>query len=221
MKGRYKRHRRYAWIKICMLMVVLASVGIYAFAIYSAYEDARADEIQQGIADEIIRFHVRANSDSCEDQELKLHVKEAVVEYIRPLLEKSQGIDESRDILTEQIENIRQLALEVISSEGYEYDVDVYFEYAYFPAKIYGDLTFPPGEYEAFRIDIGESIGKNWWCVLYPPLCFVDAVYAEVPENSKQKLKDCLSDEEYDTITSYKIRFRFKYLTWFNRLLTY
>ena len=82
-------------------------------------------------------------------------------------------------------------------------DVKVYFENCYFPVKSYGDVTFPPGEYEAFRIDIGESAGKNWWCVLYPPLCFVDTVYGVVPDESKDKLKNVLNEEEYHAVVDH------------------
>ena len=85
--------------------------------------------------------------------------------------------------------------------------------------KTYGDMTFPPGEYEAFRVDIGEAQGKNWWCVLYPPLCFVDAVYGEVPEESKEELKGVLTEEEYSMVSGGNVKFRFKYLKIFNRFI--
>ena len=85
--------------------------------------------------------------------------------------------------------------------------------------KTYGDMTIPPGEYEAFRVDIGEAQGKNWWCVLYPPLCFVDAVYGEVPEESKEELKGVLTEEEYSMVSGENEKFRFKYLKIFNRFI--
>ena len=84
--------------------------------------------------------------------------------------------------------------------------------------KSYADVTFPPGEYEAFRIDIGDAEGRNWWCVLYPPLCFVDAVYGELPKESKEQLKNVLTDDEYNSITKVRYKYRFKYLTFLNGL---
>ena len=84
--------------------------------------------------------------------------------------------------------------------------------------KSYADVTFPPGEYEAFRIDIGDAEGRNWWCVLYPPLCFVDAVYGELPKESKEQLKNVLTDDEYNAITKVRYKYRFKYLTFLNGL---
>ena len=98
------------------------------------------------------------------------------------------------------------------------YDVAVYFENSYFPMKSYGDVTFPPGEYEAFRIDIGDHDGKNWWCVLYPPLCFVDTSYGVLPDTSKDTLKNILTEDEYNAITNTRVEYRCKYLTFLNRL---
>lgn len=175
-------------------------------------------EVQQHLAQEIIRFHVRANSDSEADQQLKLLVKGAVVEYLRPLLEKSASVEESRQILSDRMPEIQSIAKQVLTDNQSEYEVSVYFENSYFPMKSYGDITLPPGEYEAFRIDIGQAQGKNWWCVLYPPLCFVDATSGTLPESSKEQLKNVLTDEEYNAITGSNATYRFKYLTFLNGL---
>ena len=133
---------------------------------------------------------MRANSDSQEDQEVKLKVKEAVVDYIRPALSESDSLSESRAILEAESDNVRNVAIKTLRDNGFMEDVSVYFEKSYFPVKSYGDVTFPAGYYEAFRVDIGDAEGKNWWCVLYPPLCFVDAVYGVVPEDSKKEQTD-------------------------------
>ena len=175
------------------------------------------DVIQRELAEQIIRLHVRADSDSDEAQELKMKVKSSVVAYIEPLLRDSTGIDESRQILNDNIEAIRENALDTLQDNGCEDDVAVYFENAYFPAKSYGDVTFPPGEYEAFRIDIGSASGRNWWCVLYPPLCFVDASYGVLPDESRQELKNILTEDEYNAITETQY-YRFKYLKFLNFL---
>lgn len=175
-------------------------------------------EVQQHLAQEIIRFHVRANSDSEADQQLKLLVKGAVVDYLRPLLEKSSSVEESRQILSDHMQEIQSVAKQVLKDNQSEYEVSVYFENSYFPMKSYGDITLPPGEYEAFRIDIGQAQGKNWWCVLYPPLCFVDATSGTLPESSKEQLKNVLTDEEYNAITGSNATYRFKYLTFLNGL---
>lgn len=207
------KNNKAGWVFILTATIMLVIAG------GRLYSDSEERQLQKGIASNIIRFHVRAESDSKEDQWLKLQVKEAVLAYISPVLSKSQSVDESRQLLYNESENIRNVAAATLRSLGDESDVNVYFENCYFPMKTYGDMTFPPGEYEAFRVDIGEAQGKNWWCVLYPPLCFVDAVYGEVPEESKEELKGVLTDEEYSMVSGENVKFRFKYLKIFNRFI--
>lgn len=201
--------------KRLLAVVLLGFIVITGFRIYVNW-GTENDKLQSGIAQEIIRFHVRANSDSQEDQQLKLAVKDAVVTYLEPILAESGSIQESHEILEEHTEEICQIAVSVLDEAGSDEPVSAYFEQSYFPMKTYGDVTFPPGTYEAFRVDIGEHEGKNWWCVLYPPLCFVDAVYGVVPEDSKAQLANVLTEEEYDAVTGKEYRFRFKYLTFLN-----
>ena len=207
------KNNKAGWVFILAATIMLVIAG------GRLYSDSEERQLQKGIASNIIRFHVRAESDSKEDQWLKLQVKEAVLAYISPVLSKSQSVDESRQLLYNESENIRNVAAATLRSLGDESDVNVYFENCYFPMKTYGDMTFPPGEYEAFRVDIGDAQGKNWWCVLYPPLCFVDAVYGEVPEESKEELKGVLKEEEYSMVSGENVKFRFKYLKIFNRFI--
>lgn len=207
------KNNKAGWVFILAATIMLVIAG------GRLYSDSEERQLQKGIASNIIRFHVRAESDSKEDQWLKLQVKEAVLAYISPVLSKSQSVDESRQLLYNESENIRNVAAATLRSLGDESDVNVYFENCYFPMKTYGDMTFPPGEYEAFRVDIGEAQGKNWWCVLYPPLCFVDAVYGDVPEESKEELKGVLTEEEYSMVSGENVKFRFKYLKIFNRFI--
>ena len=207
--------------KGCRLLICLFSVlAVSAIVVMSSIK-TNIDEclVQAGIASNIIRFHVRANSDTDTDQQLKIKVKNEVVSYIQPFLENSPSIDASREILSQHIEDIKDTALDTIHKEGFNYNVNVYFEQSYFPMKTYADVTFPPGEYEAFRIDIGEANGKNWWCVLYPPLCFVDSVYGELPESSKEELKNVLTDDEYNAITDVQYKYKFKYLKFLNKFI--
>lgn len=207
--------------KGCRLLICLFSVlAVSAIVVMSSIK-TNIDEclVQAGIASNIIRFHVRANSDTDTDQQLKIKVKNEVVSYIKPFLENSPSIDTSREILSQHIEDIKDTALDTIHKEGFNYNVNVYFEQSYFPMKTYADVTFPQGEYEAFRIDIGEANGKNWWCVLYPPLCFVDSVYGELPESSKEELKNVLTDDEYNAITDVQYKYKFKYLKFLNKFI--
>ena len=201
--------KKLAGFIVIMLVIVIA---------VCTYRKKDTFEQQKGIAQQLIRFHVRANSDTDSDQKLKLMVKDSVITYLEPKLSQSGSIDETRQILNNNMDVIHNLAVETLVANGSDYSVKVYFEESYFPIKTYGDITLPPGDYEAFRIDIGESEGKNWWCVLYPPLCFVDATHGSLPDSSKDKLKNILTDDEYKTITTTTSNavFRFKYLTFLN-----
>ena len=132
------------------------------------------------VKDSLIRFHVIANSDSDEDQQLKLKVKNKVIDYLYPYLKCSDSLDNSRKIINDNIDNIKALAESVINEEGYSYNVNVQLSRENFPDKSYGNIVLPQGNYEAFRIIIGSGEGRNWWCVMFPPLCFVDESKAEV-----------------------------------------
>lgn len=206
-----------------MPLAIALIIGLSA-AYFLSTDHTKASETQRNIANKIIRFHVIANSDSEEDQNLKLSVKEAVITYASPLLENSKDINETREILAENTEEIISIANGVIENHGYSYGVKAYFTTSYFPTKSYGDVTFPSGKYEAYKIEIGESKGKNWWCVMYPPLCFIDASHGVLPDSSKETLKNVLDDEEYESITinnyaKKDLKFRFKYLTFLNKYL--
>ena len=206
-----KKHRLSAFLFITIIVSALLSCCSFGFS-------SKENELQKNIASQIVRFHVRANSDSDSDQQLKLKVKDEIITYLRPMLEKSKSLEESKQILSRHTDDIKSKAESVLKKEGSTQSVSVYFENSYFPMKTYGDVTFPPGVYEAFRIDIGESTGRNWWCVLYPPLCFVDATYGVLPQDSKDTLKNILTDEEYNAITDKQCKYKFKYLTFLNDL---
>lgn len=195
------------------------------FFTYDGQHRRTAEQLQQEIAGEIIRFHVRANSDSPEDQQLKMQVKQELVEYIGELLNGVGDKEEARKILTDNIENIENAAKGVINEQKKEYNVKAYFENSYFPVKVYADMTFPQGIYEAFRVDIGAAEGKNWWCVLYPSLCFVDAGYGVMSSDAKGELEAVLDEDELELMYENKDGSRreyvceFKIFTFLNKFL--
>ncbi|AVK49508.1 stage II sporulation protein R [Clostridium sp. MF28] len=142
------------------------------------------------IKDSLIRFHVIANSDNDDDQQLKLKVKNRVIDYLYPYLNSSQSLDESRKIIKDKMEDVKTLAQQVIKDNNYDYDVKVELSRENFPDKSYGNITLPQGNYEAFRIIIGSGQGRNWWCVMFPPLCFVDESKAQVEyDKTENKIK--------------------------------
>ena len=200
-----------------MKKIILGIIGlgliIGAFS-FTNNKGVQADQMINDISNKIIRFHVLANSDLDEDQELKLKVRDEVIKYMSPILDKSKSLDESREILKNNQDKVIEIAEKVIKEEGYNYSVRTELKRENFPVKTYGNITLPEGEYEAFRILIGEAKGQNWWCVMFPPLCFVDMTKGQISyDESEEKLEGVLTDEEYDLITdkeNSKIKFRFK-----------
>lgn len=165
------------------------------------YRRSMAEQrIQKNIAKEVLRLHVVANSDSGEDQDLKLKVKETIVTYLRGAMADAGSVEEAREEVQRRLPEIEEIAEEKMQAEGYDYEAAAVLGECYFPVKEYGDLTFPAGEYEALRVKIGDSAGKNWWCVMYPTLCFVDSTYQVVPEESKERLKENLTEEEFNSL---------------------
>ena len=164
------------------------------------YQQENSQQIQQNIASQIIRLHVIANSDSDSDQALKLKVRDGIIQDLQQQLKGVPSVTQARSILQSQMPRIQEKAQELVAQEGYDYPVNISLGTRYFPVKIYGDLSFPAGNYEALCLEIGKAAGHNWWCVLFPSLCFVDETYAVVPEESKEKLKNSLSQEEYETL---------------------
>lgn len=206
------KHTSKEQFRTLMLIFILIFCGISMWLIKAnAIHNA---DVQKGIADNIIRFHVIANSDSSDDQTLKLKVKDELVESLSPLLNNTASIDEARNILSQNLDFIQQTAEGSIQRNGYNYPVKVTLEDCYFPLKVYGSYTFPPGEYEALRVQIGAAEGKNWWCVMFPPLCFVDETYSVVDDETDKKLKHLLTDEEYDTLIKQKKPIKIKFKLW-------
>lgn len=166
--------------------------------IFGSYPKAAS---QQSIAEKIIRFHVLANSDSIEDQALKLKVRDKVLEYMVPKLSKCKNIDESRKTLELENNNVRQIAEKVITDNGYTYNVKTELQKIEFPVKRYGTIVLPEGKYEAYRILIGSAKGQNWWCVMFPPLCFTDITRGQVEvKKTQNEMKTALTPEEYSLV---------------------
>jgi len=192
--------------KICVLAGILISLVVTSIVV-----NAKQSRMQQDLAEEVFRFHVLANSDSDEDQALKMQVKEAVIAYMKEEIPDSDSVETTKEWARNHLDAIVNLAKAVIQEEGYDYPVIAEVTTCDFPDKTYGDITFPSGRYEALRIEIGEANGQNWWCVLYPNLCFIDAVHAVVPEEGKKDLKKVLQEDTYEMVTATS---RFK-IGWF------
>ena len=178
-----------------LLISTLFFSGMY---IYGEVKDI--DKVSKGYKDKLIRFHVLANSDSDEDQELKLKVRDEIIKYLQPMLKQSKSLEQSEQIILSESENIKNIGENIIKENGYTYEVEVKLEYNNFPAKQYSNIVLPAGEYKALRILIGEAKGKNWWCVMFPPLCFVDENNGVIDKETDEKLRSVLTEEEYNLI---------------------
>lgn len=184
-------------------MLISIGLGTIIFLTYTmlTYSYTYSMTIKDDISENLIRFHVLANSDTKDDQELKIYVKDMILQKYKEELLKNDTREEAIVFFTNNRENIENYAQQLVSDKGYSYAVKCELTYVDFPTKTYKDITLPKGEYLAFRVLIGDHDGKNFWCVLYPPLCYVDAVDTETFETSKEKLKESISEDEYILIS--------------------
>lgn len=162
----------------------------------------KAETNVDDIAKKLIRFHVIANSDNKDDQSLKLKVRDEVLHYMAPKLQNSKSVDESRKIIKENDAVIKKIAQGVVKENNYNYKVTSSLSMENFPIKSYGNIVLPEGKYEAYRIIIGKGSGQNWWCVMFPPLCFVDVTVSETNlKKADDEMKQNLTKDEYKMIT--------------------
>lgn len=181
----------------------------------------RQQSLQQGIAEKILRFHVLAASDTKEDQELKLKVRDAVGVYMEEELADALNKSESEELVRLHLGEIEAVAEQTIKEAGYDYPVTASLAYVEFPEKTYGAYVFPAGTYEALEVVIGEGKGHNWWCVMYPNLCFSGSVYEVVDEEAEERLREVLSMEEYEAVfSSGNVRVEWKSLAFFKELVS-
>ena len=198
-------------------MICILTFLLFLYTTICAY--TYAENVSNSIANSVFRLHVLANSNSEEDQNLKYKVRDKLIEYMNSMLSSTSTKEDAINIAKSHLDEFKQVALDTIKEEGFEYDVNVKVGNFEFPTKEYGDISLPAGFYDALRVEIGKAEGKNWWYVMFPPLCFVDVSSGIVPEESKKELKNNLSNEEFALVSNKKsngIQFKFKILEFFN-----
>lgn len=198
-------------LKNALILIILLFFYIAISAI------SYATTVSSDIADSVFRLHVLANSDSEEDQNLKYKVRDSLISYLDTISQNASSKEEIIEIVNSHIEDFETIAKQTISENGYSYNVTVEIGNFDFPTKNYGDISLPAGYYDALRVKIGEAKGQNWWCVMFPPLCFVNVTSGIVPEESKEEMKQDLNEEEYALISdkdSSTIQFKFKLIEW-------
>ena len=190
-------------IKKVIASVLLGTIVLGSTITYGMNRIAKPS--MEDISEKLIRFHVIANSDSEDDQAVKLKVRDEVLKYISPRLKEAKSIDESREIIKNEDENLIKIAKKTLIENGYDYKLESTLSKEYFPVKTYGNITLPQGKYEAYRIIIGEGQGHNWWCVMFPPLCFVDVSKGQISYNETEKeMKEVLTEKEYNMVDNTK-----------------
>ena len=173
-------------------------------------QDKSTSTLQQQIATQVLRFHIRANSDTVADQQKKLRIKQSLLEWLTPILSENPSKSETIQCIRKNLPDIRKEATRMAAPEP----VTVTLQKEWFPEKTYGTCTFPEGIYDALRVDIGQAKGHNWWCVLYPSLCFADALEPSMTEEGEEKLQQVLDEDAYDLLLhpqKLKIRFRLEF----------
>ena len=173
-------------------------------------QDKSTSTLQQQIATQVLRFHIRANSDTVADQQKKLRIKQSLLEWLTPILSENTSKSETIQCIRKNLPDIRKEATRMAAPEP----VTVTLQKEWFPEKTYGTCTFPEGIYDALRVDIGQAKGHNWWCVLYPSLCFADALEPSMTEEGEEKLQQVLDEDAYDLLLhpqKLKIRFRLEF----------
>ena len=192
---------------ICVILgICIGAFLTGAYVSQRAMEvDARISKIQGNLSKEVFRFHVLADSDSDEAQSVKLKVRDKVLEYMKQTMSGNEDMvsaSQTKKWAKEHLREIEDVAESVIREEGYSYRAKAEVSVCYFPDKRYGEIVFPQGYYDALRIKLGKAKGQNWWCVLYPNLCFTSATCAVVDEEGKEELREVLTDEEYEMVTA-------------------
>lgn len=196
------------------LILLTFLLFLYVFISAQSYVTAISSNLSQAV----FRLHVIANSDSDEDQALKLKVRDALLDYMNDISSDCSTKEEAISLANEHKSDFQSIAEKTITENGYDYSVEINIGNFYFPTKNYGDISLPAGFYDALRVEIGEAKGKNWWCVMFPSLCFIDVSSGVVDEEAKENLEQNLEEESYDIISNNsnsEIKFKFKLIEFF------
>lgn len=200
--------------KLKHIVLLIFLLSLYVFIAAQSYVVA----ISTDLSNAVFRLHVIANSDTNEDQELKLKIRDSLLNYMNKICSNCTTKEEAISIAIQNKDEFQKIAEQTILENGYNYPVKININNFYFPTKNYGDISLPAGMYDALRVEIGEAKGKNWWCVMFPSLCFVDISSGIVDEKAKGELEDELQEESYSVISETKktdIKFKFKIIEFF------
>lgn len=191
-----------------IVYIIILSIGTI-LSLYIPKQEIAAEEAIV-IPKEAVRLRILANSDTQEDQALKRKIRDEVNKEITKWVESLDSIDDARKVIKFHLPDIKEIALKVIKEENSRQSVKVEFGQVQFPTKLYGQFLYPAGEYEAVLITLGKGDGANWWCVLYPPLCFMDfsngvAVSPGFDEKKEKETEQVKEKKESKSMTKEKL----------------
>ena len=197
---------------------ILISILFVLFFIISA--TSYANTITNSLSDTFFRLHIIANSDSANDQELKLKIRDEIIKYMNSLISKEENLSKQNiiNICNDNLIEFENIAKKVILDNGLNYPVKASISNSLFPTKEDGNISLPAGNYDALKIEIGNASGQNWWCSLFPPLCFIDISSGIISEEGEEYLKENLSSEELSVVTedSKDVKLKFKIIEFLN-----
>ncbi len=205
-KNTQNKNRNIIKAKKILLLIILFAIYIYI----SAYSYVKT--VSTGLSNNVFRLHIIANSNSVEDQNLKYIIRDNLIKYMNTLCKSCSSKEDVIYIAKNHLQDFKNITENIIKENGYSYQAQVEIGNFEFPTKNYGDISLPSGYYDALKVKIGQSSGENWWCVMFPPLCFINTSTGIVSTESKHILKQNLSNEEYLIISnSNKNEYNFKF----------
>lgn len=198
-----KYQRTYLLSVSCFLLALLCSI------VWGYQKD---ENLTERIAPRILRFHVLANSNCREDQDVKIRVKSLLLKLLSDAPAASK--EDLCAYITEHRDSLETCVDSRLAMEGFDYRSSITVTEDYFPTKAYGNLVLPCGLYDTVQVRLGEGRGRNWWCVLYPRLCFIDSTHAVIPEESMEELRALLPEEDFEAVIAEapRVHIRFKLL---------
>lgn len=186
--------------------------AVIAFVLTVIYSVIPFQAVCAEIPNDVFRFHILANSDSEEDQALKLKVRDKVLEKTKILFDTANSKSDAEEFVKANLETIEKIAQNEVYKNGYNYPVKAEVVNMHFDTRYYESYTLPSGMYDALRITIGNAKGHNWWCVMYPSICI------STVDEGKDRAKDALSDDEYSVVTDNKVEYKFFIVELFQKI---
>lgn len=191
---------------------LLIKSAVIAFVLTVIYSVIPFQAVCAEIPNDVFRFHILANSDSEEDQALKLKVRDKVLEKTKILFDTANSKSDAEEFVKANLETIEKIAQNEVYKNGYNYPVKAEVVNMHFDTRYYESYTLPSGMYDALRITIGNAKGHNWWCVMYPSICI------STVDEGKDRAKDALSDDEYSVVTDNKVEYKFFIVELFQKI---